>query len=57
MKGSAILLIVVGLIVLYIGVTGRLGCFGIFADCLTSPATEPGTLSDYQQPSQQKGPV
>lgn len=37
-NGSGLLIIVFGLLLLYIGVTGRYKCFTYFATCLTGEA-------------------
>lgn len=40
MKGGT-LLIVAGLLIGYVGITGRWKCFSVFAACLGNPETKP----------------
>jgi len=42
MRGSAIILIVIALLTLYLGVTGRYKCFSVFFTCINS---DPGACS------------
>lgn len=54
-NGSGLLIIVFGLLLLYIGVTGRYKCFTFFANCLTGEAdcdcqTKSDTSASVLQP-------